>query len=67
MRTIRYILGVFLAIVVAVMIMKYTGVTWKEIDYFIFHGFGNALNLLDGFHDAVGTSPLGAVDVIRPV
>lgn len=58
MRAIRYALACFVAIVIAVAIMKFVGVTWKDIDYFFNYGVVNALKLFYvAFHNSVGTSP----------
>lgn len=48
-KGIRYLLSLFLAICTAIVIMKFLGITWNDINYFITHGLREALGILKLF------------------
>lgn len=53
-----YLVRVFLAIVTVVVVCRFVGITWNDVDYFISNGLREAARILSLLRDAAN-HPLG--------
>ena len=53
---IGYFFWFFIAVITLVAIMKFVGITWNDIDYFITHGLKTALELIGSLKGSAGSS-----------
>lgn len=56
-RSIHVVLRALVGIVAIIAFMRFLGVTWSDVDYFVNHGIKNAFKVISSFKDTFNLNP----------
>ena len=57
-RGIYYVFSCLVAIITLIFLLKFFGITWNDVHYFIEYGIGGALDIIKELRDSILSNPV---------